>query len=176
MQVHMKQSAKKTVRRSLKASKSFVEKLGGRTVPASGAWLEKGDARVPGRFRIETKCPPTGKYRITYADWLKIQDAARRANEVPVFHLKLGLYNIVMLREQDYLGLGGNLTDKKSVGDLDDDVPVLGHSIDIHTWIGLCTLWKHTRLRLTKGDRSVQLRMMPAPDFIELAEQAKEVQ
>lgn len=164
----MKKSAKRTVRASLRATKKFVEKLGGRSTPASGAGLEKGDGRVPGRFRIETKCPPTGTYRITFEDWVKLRDAAVRANEIPVFHLKLGSqHEVVVLREEDYRGLGGTCKTEVHLGSQ------VGHSIDIHTWIGFRVIWRHVNLAVHRGTKVYELRCMPHTDFIELAEASK---
>jgi hypothetical protein len=84
-----------------------VTELGGRLVPASGSGLEKGDGRVDGRFRIETKRPPTRQYRLTYKDWEKIRDAAVMSLEIPVFHLVLGDTEFIILRDADYVGLDG---------------------------------------------------------------------
>lgn len=163
-----KKSAKRTVRASLRATKKFVEKLGGRSVPASGAGLEKGDGRVHGRFRIETKCPPTGSYRLTFEDWEKVRDAAVRANEVPVFHIKLGpMHEIVFLHEKDYRGLGGDRHTEAHLGSQ------IGHTIDVHTWIGFRVIWRHINLAVHRGKKVYELRCIPHTDFIELAERAK---
>lgn len=108
MQVRVKKTAKQTVRGSLRATKKFVSQLGGRPTAASGAGLEKADGRVPGKFRIETKCPPTGKYRFTYVEWAKLRAAAISANEIAVFHLKLHGIEVVVLRMEDYNGLWPN--------------------------------------------------------------------
>lgn len=162
-----KKSAKRTVRASLRATKKFVEKLGGRSTPASGSGLEKGDGRVPGRFRIETKCPPTGSYRITFDDWEKIRDAAVRSNEIPVLHLKLRGQEIVVLREDDYVGLGGVRKTEVHLG------TQIGHTIDVHTWIGFRVIWRHVNLAVIRGGKVRELRCMPHTDFIELAEESK---
>jgi len=160
-----KQSAKRTVRDSSKASAALVARLGGRLTAASGAGLEKGDARVQGRFRIETKRPPTGHYRLTFQDWEKIRDAALRANEIPVFHLMLGHEEIIALREEDYIGLGGKETNIGNLG----RAPCLGQEMDAHVWIGLLVVYRHAQLKLNKGTKTYTLRLMPAVDFIQLA-------
>lgn len=159
-------SAKRTVRASAKATRKFLAPLGGRTTPASGAWLEKGDGRVHGRFRVETKCPPTGKYRITFLDWNKIWTVAVKANEIAVFHLSLAGQEIVILREVDYRGLGG---EENNIGDLDRQG---SHEFDVHTWIGLRLLHPHWRMILTYGGKHVQLRLLPHHDFYELAKRS----
>ncbi len=161
-------SAKRTVRASLRATKSLVEKIGGRLTPASGAGLVKGDGRVQGRFRIETKCPPTQKYRITVDDFAKIWVAATQAGEAAVFHIKLGHHEIIFLRDVDYRGFGGSET---SIGDLEWGQK--GHTFDIHTWVGLRVLHKHWRVpvqgRVAGKQREFLLRAMPYQDFVELA-------
>jgi len=139
---------------------------------ASGAGLEKGDGRVPGRFRIETKRPPTEKYRVTVDDWTKIWMAAVQASEVAVFHIKLGQHEIIFLRDVDYRGLGGTETD---IGDLEWGQK--GHSFDIHTWVGLQVLHKHWRVpvqgKVAGKQREFLLRAMPRQDFVDLAERNK---
>lgn len=158
-----KLSAKRTQRASLRATKNLVEELGGRLVPGSGSGLEKGDGRVDGRFRIETKRPPTRKYRLTYKEWMKVRDAALRANEVPIFHIMLGAVELIVLREADYEGFGGTeegydlsngstsfLFTEQSLA----AVPYGGH---LNVWIG-------------DGKTFFELRAMYRSDFIKLAE------
>jgi len=111
-----KLTAKQTVRRSLRATKKFMSKLGGRPTAASGAWLEKGDGRVPGKFRVETKCPPTAKYRFTWAEWKKLWNAAVQDHEIAVFHLKLDSVELVVLRTVDRLALGTKSTMARQYG------------------------------------------------------------
>ena len=102
-----KKSAKQVVRTSKRASARVVANTGGRLTAASGAWLEKGDARIEGIFRIETKCPPTLSHRITVAEWKKIETAALRDHEDPVFHLRLGPHDIIFVPERAYIAYGG---------------------------------------------------------------------
>ncbi len=103
----MKKSAKRTVRASDRAAKDFVSELGGRKTRASGSGLEKGDGRVWGKFRTETKCPPTGRFRLTVSEWEKIWLAAISGGEVALMHLKLHDVELVVLRQQDFTGFGG---------------------------------------------------------------------
>lgn len=162
-------SAKRIVRASLRATGSLVEKIGGRLTPASGAGLVKGDGRVQGRFRIETKCPPTQKYRITVDDFTKIWLAATQAGEVAVFHIKLGKHEIIFLRDVDYRGLGGTET---NIGDLEWGQK--GHRLNVHIWVGLRMLHDHWRFpvqgRVSGTQREFLLRAMPYQDFVELAD------
>lgn len=138
-------SAKRVVRGSAKAAKKFIEPLGGKLTPASGAWLEKGDARVRGFFRVETKCPPTAKYRFTLKEWAKVRDAAIRANEIPVFHVVLAHEVVVVLAEKDYSGLGG---DSKYIHLTEDRAPAASYAWDVHTWIGVLVFSKTARFTL----------------------------
>jgi hypothetical protein len=168
-------SGKRTVRSSAKATRDLVQKLGGRMVPLSGSGLEKGDGRVPGRFRIETKRPPTEKYRLTCADWAKIRDAALRSNEVPVFHMKLGPHDIIVLREEDYFGLGGTVHGPQLVGNLGVQA---GHTFSAQSWGEWRTRWKHLRciveMEQASGLTSYTLRAMPESDFLALAERGSD--
>ncbi len=143
-------------------------------VPLSGSGLEKGDGRLAGRFRIETKRPPTGSYRLTGADWAKIRDAALRSNEVPVFHLKLGPHSIIILREEDYLGFGGAVHGAE-VCDLGRAQS--GYTIDEPTWEGVRLVFQHARFPVLSGGpeepqgvRTYTLRVMPESDFLVLVE------
>ncbi len=156
-------SAKRTQRSSLRATKNLVTELGGKLVPGSGSGLEKGDGRVLGRFRIETKRPPTGKYRLTFKDWEKIRDAAVRAHEIPVFHLVLGNEEYIILRSQDYAGLGGT-------------APLAGaYSYGASTMLYrdcLAPTHEHRGVRLDGPKKSYWLRIMSRSDFTQLAEES----
>lgn len=164
----MKKTAKQVVRASARAAASVATKLGGRSTAASGAWLEKGDARVPGRFRIETKCPPTRSYRLTFSDWEKIREAALQANEVPVFHLKLGHEEIAVIREQDYLGFGGTVTGP-AVATLGP--PQAGHTLTDQSWARVLAHWQHGSAVITNGERQYQLRFLPLTEFVALVKE-----
>lgn len=160
-------SAKRTQRSSLRATKNLVEELGGRLVSGSGSGLEKGDGRVLGRFRIETKRPPTGKYRLTFQDWEKIRDAAVRSNEIPVFHLVLSHTEVIVLREQDYGGLGGTALLDMYATARAGHVLFPGDGTEEH--MGFVVQGT------PKGSTKVKtyiLRVMPKNDFIKLAEES----
>lgn len=105
----MKKSAKRTVRASDRAAIGFVSELGGQKTRASGSGLEKGDGRVRGKFRTETKCPPTGKYRLVFREWEKIWLAAISGGEVALMHLKLHDVELVVMRRQDFTGFNGHV-------------------------------------------------------------------
>lgn len=159
---------KRVVRASARAAAEVATKLGGRSTAASGAWLEKGDARVPGRFRIETKCPPTRSYRLTFSDWEKIREAALQANEVPVFHLKLGPDEIAVLREQDYYGFGG---DVRSPDVVVLGPPQAGHTLTDQSWARIIAYWRHASAVVTNGEKQYQLRFLPLAEFVELVKE-----
>lgn len=157
-----KKSAKQTVRGSLRATRDLVSQIGGKLTPASGAWLEKGDGRVPGMFRIETKCPPTGKYRLYRKDWDILWRAAVRGHEVPVFHIKLSPgVELAILRDTDYRGMEGPSV---AVGML--EATENSWAIDADTWAGYVSKSQtHWYLPFSK----LLLRVMPLHDFIKLA-------
>lgn len=169
MQVRVKKTAKQTVRASLRATKKFVSQLGGRPTAASGAGLEKADGRVPGRFRIETKCPPTGKYRFTFVEWEKLRNAAISANEIAVFHLKLAGAEVAILRLEDYRGLWPDCTATKETALLSKK----GFSFSNAGWLSV--LSRADRLHFAVRDRYEILHhfiAMPATTFITLSEDA----
>lgn len=126
----MKKTAKQTVRASDKAARAFVSKLGGRATRASGSGLEKGDGRVRGKFRTETKCPPTGRYRITFNEWDKIWKAAISGGETALMHLKLYDVELVVMRQQDFVGYNGVIDERAY------DLGVLrGHVLSKDLWM-----------------------------------------
>lgn len=64
-----------------------MEKLGGRVQPASGSMPgNKGDGRVHGRFRVETKYTTRSSYRLDVRDLFKVAGECAEA-EVPVLVL-----------------------------------------------------------------------------------------
>lgn len=164
----MKKTAKRTVRASDRAAGDFVSELGGRKTRASGSGLEKGDGRVPGKFRTETKCPPTGRYRITLAEWNKVYDAAISGGEVALMHLKLHDVELIVLRLQDFIAFGGE------VGDRTFDLGIQrGHLLSKKLWMKTVEHGPHLRLALTSGPPNEIERhfvAMDRTDFIKLVE------
>ncbi len=164
----MKKTAKRVVRASDRAAKDFVSELGGRKTKASGSGLEKGDGRVWGQFRTETKCPPTGRYRITLDEWEKILHAANSGAEVPLMHLKLHDIELVVLRQQDFKGFGGviylqawNLGLQK------------GHTISRELWMEKVPRTPHILLSLlgrTASDPIKNLIVLSRTEFVKLVE------
>lgn len=76
--------------------------LGGRRTPLSGAGMVKGDGRVlrgrtalsgppggSGGYRIECKWTAAPSYRLTYAVWRKLVQAANEAQEDPIFVVRV---------------------------------------------------------------------------------------
>lgn len=126
----MKKTAKQTVRRSDEAAGDFVRALGGRKTRASGSGLEKGDGRVPGQFRTETKRPPTGRYRITLSEWNKVLNAAISGGEVALMHLVLDDVELVVMRLQDFEGFNGTVSwDEHDLG------MQKGHTLSKAVWM-----------------------------------------
>lgn len=161
-------SQKKLKRASSNAEHDFATALGGRRTWNSGSGPTKGDGRVPGKYRIETKCPPTAQYRLNIADWALIKRIADEALEVPLFHLKLGDLEIVILREKDHDAIAGKAVLAADYG---------GESKSIHFTRGmwLRVLTGAQRMRFTLIDpngriRPAHLLAMPRTHFLEIAE------
>jgi hypothetical protein len=163
-----KPSQKKIKRASSSAEYKFATALGGRRTWNSGAGPVKGDGRVPGKYRFESKCPPTEQYRLTLSEWAIIKRAADEAHEVPLFHIKLGDMEIVVLREKDYDAIAG-VTCR--------DVMHGGEAKSFHFTRGL---WQRVisgeqRLRFVLSDplgrlRPAHLLAVPISHFMEIAE------
>lgn len=155
-------SAKRIVRASLQATAGFMSLIGGRSTAASGAGYEKADGRVAGRFRVETKCPPTNAYRLTGSEWLKLCLIALRAHEVPVFHLKFSSSELVVLAEKDYLAFGGT-----TLAGIVEGAPK-GYKITEGWWLASRSTHPHMLLAIIECDKTYLLRVMPATDFVSL--------
>lgn len=165
-----KLSQKRLVRASARATENLVSQIGGKKTPASGAWLEKADGRVPGLFRIETKAPPTGKHRLTFKDWNLLWNIAVRAKEVAVFHIKLATQvELVLMREVDFRGCGGQHRSTLAGGPC-----APSWNIDISRWMSFQSIAPHVYVQLGDETRSVLLRAMPHHDFIKMANEHKE--
>lgn len=165
----MKKTAKQTVRASDRAAKDFVSELGGRATRASGSGLEKGDGRVRGKFRIETKCPPTGRYRITFREWDKIWKAAMSGGETALMHLKLHDVELVVMRQQDFKGYGGTAADLLKAYDLGIQQ---GHSLSKALWMRAIVWAPHMVFGLTDGFDSIERHFvaLDRTNFIKLLE------
>lgn len=162
----MRRTAKQTVRRSDRAAKDFVSELGGRKTRASGSGLEKGDGRVRGRFRTETKCPPTERFRLTYGEWEKIWTAAASGGEVPLLHLKLREVELVVLRQQDYTGFGGRI----SLGAWNLGMQK-GHTLSRTLWMERIPHNPHIIFALTDTRTIRNLIMITRTEFLKLVEE-----
>lgn len=163
----MRKTAKQIVRASDRAAKDFVSELGGRKTAASGSGLEKGDGRVPGRFRTETKCPPTGRYRMTLKEWGKIWNAAVSGGETALMHLKLHDVELVVLRVQDFVGFGGMLD-----GRAPDLGTLKGHTLSKKVW--MAAVARHPHLRFSLADEAAPVEQhfvaLDRTDFVNLVE------
>lgn len=79
--------------------------VGGRTVPASGAfWSRKGDVRTDDLL-IEAKTTEKGSYSIKRETWEKIRREALLDGRVPVLAISIQNRNLVVLDEEDFLEL-----------------------------------------------------------------------
>ena len=161
----MKKTAKQVVRGSDRAAKDFVSRLGGQTTRASGSGLEKGDGRVRGKFRTETKCPPTGSYRVTLREWEKLWRAATSGAEVPLLHLKLHDVELVVLRRQDFTGFGGEI--HPNAWNLGIQK---GHTISKHFWMEMIPQTPHILFTLTDGNVLRNFILISRTECIKLLE------
>jgi len=163
-----KPSQKKLKRASARAEHDFATALGGRRTWNSGAGTTKGDGRVPGKYRIETKCPPTAQYRLSITEWATFKRIADEALEVPIYHLKLDDLEVVILREKDYDAIAGRAVIEAVNG---------GESKTIHFTKGmwLRVLTGVQRMRFTLVDPNGRLRpahllALPRTHFLAIAE------
>jgi hypothetical protein len=85
----MRKSAKKQKREATNEERLLARRLGGRRTFNSGAGDEKGDGRVMGRFRIESKYTNSPSYRLTGKEFYKLWYEATMAGEEPVFVVRL---------------------------------------------------------------------------------------
>ena len=65
-----------------------AKRIGGSTVPGSGAGAEKGDARKRGVARLECKNTIHSSFTVTLDMLRKIEDAAAMAAELPCIHIE----------------------------------------------------------------------------------------
>jgi hypothetical protein len=163
-----KPSQKKIKRASAAAEHDFAAALGGRRTWNSGSGPVKGDGRVKGKYRIETKCPPTGQYRLALSEWAIIKRAADEALEVPLFHIKLLDMEIVVLREKDYEAIAGKPCLEAAYG---------GEAKTFHFTRGLWlrVISGSQRLRFSLSDphnriRPAHLLAVPRSHFMTIAE------
>lgn len=93
---------------SQKQERSLAKNLGGRTVPASGAfWSRKGDVRSDDLL-VEAKTTEAASYSIKKAVWEKIRKEALLDGRIPVLAVQIQGRNLVVLDEEDFLELRSN--------------------------------------------------------------------
>lgn len=89
---------------SRKQEKHVAKSIGGRVQPGSGSGsLNKGDVRTADAL-IELKTVLQGKKQITikHADLLQIEREAMVSGRVPVFGIRMGNRDYVMLTREDW--------------------------------------------------------------------------
>ena len=69
--------------------REIAKRVGGKVTKASGAQMEKGDARVKGVVRIEAKATSNKSFSVTREMIEKIEAAALGAGEVPFIEIEL---------------------------------------------------------------------------------------
>lgn len=93
---------------SQKQERSLAKNLGGRTVPASGAfWSRKGDVRSDDLL-VEAKTTEAASFSIKKAIWEKIRKEALLDGRIPVLAVQIQGRNLVVLDEEDFLELRSN--------------------------------------------------------------------
>jgi hypothetical protein len=90
---------------SQRQEKSIAKKIGGRVVPASGAfWSRKGDARSDDLL-VEAKTTDKASYSIKRATWDKIRKEALLDGRIPVLAIQIQGRDLVVLDQEDFLEL-----------------------------------------------------------------------
>jgi hypothetical protein len=90
---------------SQRQEKSIAKKIGGRVVPASGAfWSRKGDARSDDLL-VEAKTTDKASFSIKKAIWDKIRKEALLDGRTPVLAIQIQDRNLVVLDQEDFLEL-----------------------------------------------------------------------
>ena len=92
---------------SQRQEKSIAKAIGGRTVPASGAfWSRKGDVRSADLL-VEAKTTDAASFAIKRTVWDKIRKEALLDGRIPVLAVQIQGRNLVVLDEEDFLALRG---------------------------------------------------------------------
>lgn len=103
---------------SQKQERSLAKNLGGRTVPASGAfWSRKGDVRSEDLL-VEAKTTEKASFSIKKTIWEKIRKEALLDGRIPVLAVQIQGRNLVVLDEEDFLELRANAGRHLDQGDL----------------------------------------------------------
>ena len=101
---------------SQKQERSLAKSLGGRTVPASGAfWSRKGDVRT-NDLLVEAKTTQAASYSLKKAIWDKIRREALLDGRIPVLAIQIQGRNLVVLDEEDFLELRAIADTDRSMG------------------------------------------------------------
>ncbi len=69
--------------------REIANRIGGKVTKASGAQMEKGDARIKGLLRVEAKSTSNKSFSVTREMIEKIEAAALGAGEVPYIEIEL---------------------------------------------------------------------------------------
>lgn len=93
---------------SQRQERSLARNIGGRTVPASGAfWSRKGDVRTDDLL-IEAKTTEAASFSLKKVIWDKIRREALLDGRIPVLAVQIQGRNLVVLDEEDFLELRAN--------------------------------------------------------------------
>jgi hypothetical protein len=172
-------SAKSERKKITRHERRLATELGGRKTFASGAGDEKADGRVAQKFRkvdggmattvrfplrIESKMTSRTAYNLNVDDWEKLQGAADRAGEHPVFHIHLsvpgiGGVELAVVRESmaDDLGLPATRL-------WDRDEPCLSYNVSWARW-SACGGGMLLRMKGKQYERTHHLAIIDYADF-----------
>ena len=90
---------------SQKQEGRLADIIGGRSVPASGAfWSRKGDVRTDDLL-IEAKTTAAASFSIKKVVWDKIRREALLDGRIPVMAIQIQGRNLIVLDEEDFLEL-----------------------------------------------------------------------
>ena len=90
---------------SKRHEKNIAEAVGGKAVPASGAfWHSKGDVRSDA-FLIEGKATMHASFSVKKAIWEKIRREALLTGRIPVLMLRIQDRDLVVLDLEDFLAI-----------------------------------------------------------------------
>lgn len=102
---------------SQKQERSLAKSVGGRTVPASGAfWARKGDVRTDDLL-VEAKTTAAASYPLKKVVWDKIRREALLDGRIPVMAIQIQGRNLIVLDEEDFLELRAIADTDRPVGE-----------------------------------------------------------
>jgi len=102
----MARAHKNRMRATVATEARVAKDYGGQRTPRSGADHIKADVRKKDKLRVEVKETEKLSYRFHIDDWMKLVGEAKKAGEMPIFHIVLTdrhgkQHDLTVLRHQD---------------------------------------------------------------------------